>query len=109
MWKIFYPDSTYMGDPELAPKLGVQAIIVSDPHVGRRVERADDFYIWTPENGGWRGANHFRLAEYLQSPGYKVVLFGRTIGNEEYADVLDRATNDKDLPPKTGKLKGERT
>jgi hypothetical protein len=53
MWKIFYSNTTYTGLPELAPKLGVQAII-------------------------------------------------------EYADVLDRASNDPDLPPKAERLKGER-
>lgn len=108
MWKIFYPNSTYTGAPELAPKTGVQAIIVSDERVGRRVERADDFYIWAPENGGWRGANHFRLSEYLQEPGYKIVLFGRTISDDDYAEVMRRATDDKDLPPKSGWAKGER-
>ena len=111
MWKIFYQEGTYSsndGAPELATKVGVQAIIVSHERAGRRVERSEDFYIWTPENGGWRGANHFRLAEYLQSPGYKLVLFGRTISDKEYAKVLDRATNDSELPPKTAIVKGER-
>ena len=109
-WKIFYQDGTYsdINAPELAPKTGVQAIVVANDVVGRRVESTEDFYIWTPENGGWRGANHFRLAEYLQSPGVKIVLFGRTINDKDYADVMRRACNDPDLPPKTGKIKGER-
>lgn len=111
MWKIFYQEGTYsslQGTPEFAPKSGVQAIIVTDARVGRRVESAEDFYIWTPENGGWRGANHFRLAEYLQEPGYKLVLFGRTISDKAYAEVMARASNDPELPPKSGWLKTER-
>lgn len=111
MWKIFYEDDTYSsndGLPENAIKTGVQAIIVSDGRVGRRIESTEDFYIWTPENGGWRGANHFRMSEYLYGKGFKIVLFGRTLTNEAYAEVMQRAAHDLELPPKSGWLKKER-
>lgn len=111
-WKIFYADGTTYssndGKPENAVKIGVQAIIVSDDRVGRRVESSEDFYIWTPDNGGWRGANHFRMSEYLYEKGSKVVLFGRTMSDEQYADVMRRAQNDHELPPKSARKKGER-
>ena len=116
-WKIFYAGgktySSLDGPPELAPKTGVLAIIAPDDRVGRRVERqspvtGDSYYIWTPENGGWRGACPFRLAEYMFEPGYKLVLYGRTVTDKEYQDVLERAQNDPDLPPKSGWQIGER-
>ena len=110
-WKIFYLDGTYSnkdGPPEFAPKLGVQAIILPDFRVGRRIERSEDFYIWSPKNGGWRGANHFRLSQYLYEPGFKLVLFGETLTDDDYAIVLNRAMNDPELPPKSGRRPEER-
>lgn len=103
-WKIFYGDGrTYSdGPPEYAPKQNVQVIAVRDEVMGRRLESSEDFYIWTPENGGWRGANWFRLAEYLMEPGSKVVLFGRTLSDDEYRAVFECASRDCDLPPKSG-------
>ena len=106
-WKIFYPDGSYSdedGPPELAPKCGVQAIAVKDKTVGRRIERSEDFYIYTPEHGGWRGANQFRMTEYLMMPGLKIVLFGRTLVDDDYRAVLDRATTDSYLPRKSAIL-----
>lgn len=103
-WKIFYSDGSYTnedGPPELAPKRGVQAIAVRDDLIGRRIERSEDHYIWTPENGGWRGVDEFGLFDYLIEPGFKVVLFGRTLSNDDYRATWDRVANDSDLPPRS--------
>ena len=111
-WKIFYPDgasySSDDGDPALAPKRGVQAIAVTDSMIGRRIERSENFYIWTPANGGWRGADKFGLFDYLIDPGYKIVLFGRTLSEDEYRKIWDRVSNDSDLPPRSAVSSSER-
>lgn len=106
-WKIWYSDgSTFTseeGPPELAPKRGVQAIACRDKTFGRIVCRSNDFYIWSVYDGqpGWQGVDYFGLWDYLQEPGVKIVLFGRTIGNVEYRQLINRVVSDPDLPTKT--------
>ena len=109
LWKIYYSDSTYSdedGPPELAPKRNVQTIAVADKTVGRRIERGNDFYIYTDH--GWRGCDQFGLFDYLIDPGNKIVLFGRSLAYDEYCAVLSRATQDPDLPPKSAQFDGEK-
>ena len=109
-WKIFYADgSTYYGEPELAPKRGVQAIIVKDELVGRRIESTTDQYIYSPERGGWRGVDQYALYEYLTESGFKIVLFGSVMIDSEYRDMWDKISKDTDLPPKSGSHRSERT
>jgi len=112
MWKIFYGDgSTYSdkdGLPELAPKRDVQIIGADCEIAGRRFERETDYYIWTPERGGWRGVDKFGLFDYLIDSGYKIVLFGKMLNNKEYRKILDKATNDSYLPRKSAWLREER-
>ena len=83
-WKIFYSNSTYSSDdgpPELAPKRDVQTVAVADDTCGRRIERGDNFYVY---RHGWRGCDQFGLYDYLIEPGYKIVLFGRSLTDDEY-------------------------
>lgn len=111
-WIIYYGDGTKYSDddgaPEVAPKRNVQAINVADKRVGRRVERSDNFYIYVPDRGTWRGVDQFGLFDYMIEPGYKIVLYGRTLSNVEYGQVLKRATKDPDMPAKSSFAKGER-
>lgn len=103
-WKIFYQESTYSskdGLPEHAPKRNVQVIAVQDESLGKRIERSNDYYIWTPSNGKWRGVDQFGLFDYLIEPGYKIVLFGRTLSDDEYRAIWDRVLNDTEMPPKS--------
>ena len=109
-WKIFYSDGrTYSGPPELAPKTQVQAIIVKDDLIGRRIESSVDQYIYSPERGGWRGVDKFALWEYLSEPGFKIVLFGSVMPDADFRQLWDKISKDKDLPPKSGNLRSERT
>lgn len=111
-WKIYYSNSTYSdedGPPASAPKRDVQAIVVRDDAIsGRYIERSNDYYIWTPHNGGWRGVDMFGLFDYLSEPGTKIVLFGRTLMNEAFAKIWQRASKDQDLPAKSAFLPNER-
>ena len=110
-WKIFYEDSTYSsedGSPENAPKRGVQGIAVSSELTGRRIERSEDHYVWTPENGGWRGVDKFGLFDYLIEPGFKIVLFGRTISDKDFRAMWNRIEADTDLPRRSAFYTDER-
>jgi len=109
-WRIYYGDgSTYSDDdgpPELAPKRDVQTIAQRNELVGRRIERGDNFYVWTDH--GWRGCDQFGMFDYLIQPGTKVVLFGRSLSDNEYRNVLGRACKDPDLPAKSAVLEDEK-
>lgn len=111
-WKIYYGDgSTYSdldGPPELAPKRDVQAIPHTSGLTGHRVERTNDYYVWTPERGGWRGVDQFGLFDYLIEPGVKIVLFGRMLNNEEYRAILAQSSRDPDLPKRSAWMPEER-
>jgi len=108
-WKIFYGDgSTYTGDPYTAPARNVQAIIADDEHHGWHCVRTCDYYWYLPDLDLWQGGDMFGLFDHLIEPGQKRVLFGRTLGNQEFADVMAMAYDDPDLPPKTGWRPNER-
>jgi hypothetical protein len=100
MWRVYYGDgSTFDGDPSEAPALNVQAIAVADPVVGRFVWSARDFYWW--EHDQWFGGDLFGVFDYLQRPGWKRVLFGRSIPRATFEAVMKRALEDEDLPAKS--------
>ena len=110
-FKVWYDNgATYTGPPEQAPKRGVICIAQKDPDCGRTICRSDDFYIYSIFDGrpGWQGVDQFGLHDYLIEPGYKLVLFGRTIGNNEYKEILRKAIYDPDLPVKSPWDSGER-
>ena len=111
-WLVYYGDGTTYSDedgsPELAPKRNVQAVVVADDKVGRRIERSNDFYIYVPDRGIWRGVEQFGLYDYLIDDGYKIILFGRTLTDKEYSDIWSRATKDEGLPFKSASTPSER-
>lgn len=111
-WVIHYGDGSRYTDedgaPELAPKRNVQAIAVADERLGRRIERSNDFYVYVPDRGIWRGVEQFGLYDYLVDNGFKIVLFGRTLTDEEYSLAWKRAVSDPYLPPKSAKSPSER-
>jgi len=108
-WKIYYDgDQTYCdedGPPELAPKRGVQVITVACDLTGYRFEREEHHYVW---KDAWFAVDNFGLYDYLIEPGFKIVLFGRTLSTPEYRKVLNKAMNDDYLPPKSAWLRQER-
>lgn len=105
-WRIYYGDgSTYDrrdGEAWDAPAVNVQAIMVEDREHGWYCCRADDFYWYLPDEDRWYSGERFGLFDYLTQPGQRKVLFGRSIPDSEYREILDRAMSDPDLPEKTG-------
>ena len=103
-FKIFYDDDTFVTDSddiELIPKRGVQGIVVADNTLGRRTEHSNDFYIYVPKRGLWRGVDQFGLFDYMIEPGFKLVLYGRTLSDDDYRSFWKKMKADTYLPPKS--------
>ena len=105
-YRIYYSDGRYSGPPELAPVRDVQVILQPDKDVGWYFQTGSDFYVWWGER--WLGVDKFGLMDYLMEPGWKRVLIGRTINNDEYRRIYQEAKEDRDLARKSGYLPGER-
>jgi hypothetical protein len=108
-WRIYYDDGSTFSDedggPDEAPALGVQIITVADSsldpdNTGRRVWDGRDYYWWTDSE--WVGGDLFGFYDYLARPGWKRVLFGRTIPARTYIEVRRRALSDPDFPRYSG-------
>lgn len=109
-WRIYYGDeSIYESEnPWDAPGSNVQMIANADPNHGWALEMGRDYYWYEEEVDQWFNGDLFGLYDYLLRPGRKKVLFGRTLGEEQYKKILKRALNDQTLPQKTGWNPGEK-
>jgi hypothetical protein len=58
--------------------------------------------ISNKESSVWYSSEIFGLWDYLDSPGQKRVLFGRSIEDEDYQKILNFTMNDLSIPTKTG-------
>lgn len=100
-WAVYYADgskATGVGaNVETVPARGVIAIAEESARVGRTVTTKCDYYWW---DDGWHGGDLFGCWDYLCRPGWKRVLFGRSIPADEYEAIVTRATEDESLPPK---------
>ena len=109
-WKIYYGDgNTYdsqSGFVDKAPARDVQVIILEDKDVGWITQAKTDYYIWNKNR--WWGVDHFGLYDYLIEPGYKRVLFGRTLSQDEFQAIFKRASDDMQFERKTAFANRER-
>ena len=110
-WKIYYGDDTELSnlesDPCDVPKTNVQAVVQNHAAHGHHVEHATDYYVYY-DDGLWRGVDQFGLWDYLAQPGYKIVLFGRWVSNDQFKEILQRALRDPDVPKRSAWGKYER-
>lgn len=98
-FKVFYDDkppfiSPDDGGPELVPVRGVQVIIQEDNYLGISVVSGGDYYTWRDEK--WWPVDINGLFDYLCMPGWKRVLMGRTILQEEYNKIMRQACVEKE-------------
>ena len=89
-----------------APGLGVQIIVMEDDLHGRFQQSRFDYYVWD-ESTAWVGCDLFGLWDYLQRPGRKKVIFGRTIPNYHYDAIIQQAEQDEYIPHRTAWAMGE--
>lgn len=103
-WRIYYDDgSTFAGAPEEAPGRGVIVIVQADAELGRILLCRWDFYCWHPDSGQWWGHDVFGLWDCLADPGWRRVVFGRTITTERFRELLDAADRDPRFAPRSGR------
>jgi len=109
-WRIYYTSgSTYDGAPEDAPERGVQCIVHDAAETGRTILSRFDFYCWHPDRAiPWDGHDIFGLWDYLAAPGWKRVIFGESIPNEDFAAIHEQAEQDPDFPARSAHQPGER-
>jgi hypothetical protein len=109
-YRIYYGDgTTYDGPVEDALALNVQAIVQADPNPhgtgryvihggGQRPNRVPiDYYWWDGEQNIWAGGDLCGLFDYLGRPGWKKVLFGRSIADATYQQIIVAAGEDPDF------------
>lgn len=91
MWRIYYDGRETQTGHGKGPTgdlaRGVQVIIQDHPTVGVELVTACDYYVLHGER--WHGVDIFGLFDYLLDSG--IVLFGRTISREEYAEIFRQA------------------
>jgi hypothetical protein len=99
MYRIYYAgQSTYEGDPEMAPGDGVLAIVQPDETTDYRVTHGGGphyghgFYWW--EKGEWFIGDIYGVMQYLAEPGWKKVLLGRTVLKDEWRALWQRIKAD---------------
>jgi len=113
-WKIYYgDDSTFSdqdGTPWIAPARDVQVIVMTSKDHGWRTQAGSDYYVWDDRGNGarWWGVDQFGMYDYLLDPGYKRVLFGRTVTSDRFSEIYSRASVDPDFPKKTSNANKER-
>lgn len=112
-WCIYYADGSFLRDcdisPENVPRRGIQVIAVEDNDAGQAFLRNNDYYWWDYEIDSWSSGDIFGLFDYLLEPGVKIVLFGRTISNDEYRAIMIKAVSGDDyLPRKSARHEWER-
>lgn len=96
MWRIYYDDGSTWADTdgpvEDAPGLGVVVILVEQAE--SFVIVGHDFYCWHADQERWWGADQSGVWDYLHRPGWKKVIFGRTVPNEIYGRIHAHAMRD---------------
>ena len=96
-WRIYYDDGATFTDLDGshfdAPATGVQIIASkADTEKGFILSKGKTGYYW---KDGWNPCDEFGVYDYLMfHKGPKAVLFGRTIRNEDYFNIVKRATRD---------------
>lgn len=113
-WTIWYangvPVSNLDCEPDEVDERDVQVITKRDSEAGWVTVTGCDYYVFDLQNSdrNWTGVDLFGLWDYLASPGWKRVLFGRMVTNNEYDGIMTRALSDPELPEKTSGGRGER-
>ena len=97
-FKIFYENGTTYDEKtgllDRAHKQGVVAILMESGR-GQRLEKDCEFYCYYPH--GWVGVAQYGLYDYLATPGFKLVLFGRNVNEGKYRAILHSAQNDNHI------------
>jgi len=107
-WLVFYGDGSTLSnldiDPQDVPWDDVQAVIQFREDVGW-FSLTKDFYWY--EHNQWFGGDQFGMFDYLTRPGWRKVVFGRYIPDQQFKKIM-QSMDEKMLQLKSAYLKGER-
>jgi hypothetical protein len=84
---VYYGDGAAQEADGSQPSRGVQVIVQSHPDTGSEIVTSSDYYVLDGDR--WRGVDIFGLFDFLMDSG--IVLFGRTIGRDEYQEIVRTA------------------
>jgi len=105
-FKVYYRDgSTYVGQPENAPVLGVALVVQFSKEHGREKVRGE-YYTWYKDR--WLGCGYDSMISYMNEPGWKKYLVGVMLPQDDWDEINRIAENDPDFPPRTAQTQTEK-
>ena len=113
-WCIFYAGGEEVSNldctPENVPSRGVLVIARVDPEKGWRLLQNQDYYTWDDWGNGytWQAVDKEGRIDYELKPGWKKILAGIWVSDEEYAGVFAAVKRDPRFPRKVGTDRRER-
>ena len=87
-WRVYYPG--HVSEADTPPARNVQAILQRDEQGDWHIRSGGDFYVLRGDV--WTEVDLFGLFDYLLDSG--IVLFGRTVSNKEFEEVMRKAMQD---------------
>lgn len=97
MYRIYYYDGSTIENEDPGKIEPVGVICILQPcydKPGYHLQHRSDFYLLRQDwydDIYWQGADEAGKETYMRRPGYKIVLYGETIPNEEYKRIHDLA------------------
>lgn len=102
-WRIYYSDGSTFdsddGSAEDAPSTGVICVKQKNPLSTWTLVSMRDYYLW--HDGQWWEADTPGFWQYMFKSGAKVALFGESVPDEVFNDVINRARDDADFGEKS--------
>lgn len=98
MFSIYYDDGTVRTDEAIETLPGLGVLVIGQIVDGQpQILLKSDFYWYEETEQRWWGADQAGLWDYLQRPGWKKVLFGRTVSNQCFGKAQAQAMRDYGL------------
>lgn len=96
MFSVYYEDSVITDtDCPIQDLPGLGVLVIGQIVDGQpQILLKSDFYWFEESEQRWWGADQAGLWDYLQRPGWKKVLFGRTVSNQDFGKAQARAMRD---------------
>jgi hypothetical protein len=103
LWRIYYANGatfdSAQGGPEDASPTGVICIKQRNAVSAWALVSLKDYYLW--HHGAWWGADTPGFWQYLFKPGAKVALFGESVPDAKFNEIVSRAVSDPDFGEKS--------
>ena len=91
-YRVYYSNGK-ISEEENPPARDVQAILQKNEEGEWIIRSGGDYYVL--RNGVWIEVDIFGLFDYLMDSG--LVLFGRTLSNTEFSEIMKKALKDREV------------